>query len=123
MLYIKFELLFLSIQQAFPSSDTLLAMILAMILALESTTATNNDTNDGDTNRGCTKKGGKVAGDCNEGVSVNSSAGIIFSSAKQQQPDISLNGGEEVGGATCISEPNLHKEEEEEEEELGKEAP
>ena len=59
-----------------------------MILALESTNTTtdNNDTNDGDTNRMCTKNGGKVAGDCNdEGVSVNSSAGIIFSSAKQQR--------------------------------------
>uniref|UniRef100_A0A1X7SL15 Mon2/Sec7/BIG1-like HUS domain-containing protein n=1 Tax=Amphimedon queenslandica TaxID=400682 RepID=A0A1X7SL15_AMPQE len=53
----------------------------------------------------CTKiNGGKVAGDCNKGVSVNSSAGIIFSSDKQQQPDISLNGAEKVGGAIseCI---------------------
>ena len=58
-----------------------------MILALESTNTTtdNNDTNDGDTNRMCAKNGGKVAGDCNDGESVNSSAGILFLSAKQQQ--------------------------------------
>uniref|UniRef100_A0A1X7TKS8 Uncharacterized protein n=1 Tax=Amphimedon queenslandica TaxID=400682 RepID=A0A1X7TKS8_AMPQE len=77
--------------------------LLAMILALESTNTTttdSDDSNDGDTNRMCTKiNGGKVAGDCNKGVSVNSSAGIIFSSDKPQQPDMSLNGAGEVGGA------------------------
>uniref|UniRef100_A0A1X7SNZ3 Uncharacterized protein n=1 Tax=Amphimedon queenslandica TaxID=400682 RepID=A0A1X7SNZ3_AMPQE len=64
--------------------------LLAMILALESTNTTttdSDDTNDGDTNRMCTKiNGGKVAD-------------------KQQQPDISLNGAEKV--PSRISSPFL----------------
>ena len=88
-----------------------------MILALESATTptTTNNNSTSDDNDVSTNNGGKVPAGDNHGVSVNSSVGIIFSSAKHQQPNIGLNRAEEVGGA--ISEPNLLKEEEEEEEE------
>uniref|UniRef100_A0A1X7TE04 Uncharacterized protein n=1 Tax=Amphimedon queenslandica TaxID=400682 RepID=A0A1X7TE04_AMPQE len=70
----KFELLFSLYSKHSPALitpyhlPTLLALetLLTKILALESTNTTttdNNDTNDGDTNRMCTKNGGKFAGD------------------------------------------------------------